>query len=147
MTIINRAGQTAIPVVQVREVNADPLGRDRSWVEERQSQGATSYSVIPITIEEERRQEPSKRAAVGYFDLLKWGGLTGNSVEDVLEWVRHYRTALRSDEVPASLIAVGKKVVAKDRRRLAKAGIHYLNEERRRFQRPMGVGDRGIELL
>jgi hypothetical protein len=101
--------------------------------------------VLPALIEAERRLPPSHRAGVLYFDLPRFS-LAGNAVDPILDWAEHYRRALRADEVPACLVAVGRKVRRRDQQRLAEAGIHFLDEERPSLRRLLGSGDRGHQI-
>jgi hypothetical protein len=131
--------QTTPVPVRVREVRPD----DR-WTDLPDSYTGP-LPVVPKVIEEERRRPASERAGVLYFDLPRFTP-AGNAVDPILDWVKHYRRALGTDEVPACLVAVGRKVRRQDQRRLNEAGIHYLDEERPSLRRLLGSGDRGHQI-
>jgi hypothetical protein len=127
--------------VRVREVEPD----DRWGGLADTGTGGRVVSVVPRLIESERGLPSPARAGVLYFDLSRFSSV-GNAIDPVIDWAEHYHRSRGTDEVPACLVAIGRKVRRRDQLRLAEAGIHFLDEGRDSLRRLLGSGPRDQQI-
>jgi hypothetical protein len=125
--------------IRVRAVPPDDV-----WLDPKSL--TRGFSGVSPLVESEVRLPATERAQVLSFDLPSLFPL-GNAVDPVVTWATHYRSFLPPQEVPASLVAIGKGVPAKQRRLLREKEVYFIDESRQSVQRLMGGPPRSQQIL